>query len=219
MIQWVWEAAAQSKEIDQVIIATDCKKIEAIAKEFGAAVELTGEFANGTLRAAHVASKHACEVVVNLQGDEPLTKPEDLDALVQSMKKHPKWGMTTLAWRCTDLSTVADPDVVKVAVTKEGEALYFSRAPIGPLLSGYYWRHVGIYGFRRSVLFDYCGWPESDLEKSERLEQLRALEHGVRIGVTEVIGPRWAVDRPEDIRLVEKELCSIQIHQNSEVSP
>ncbi len=208
MIQWVWEAAHEAKQIDKVIVATDSPEIHQVVKGFGGEARLTGEFPNGTTRVAHVAADFACDYVVNIQGDEPLLLPADLDGLVLKLKQKEAPGIATLAWRCNDLESASQRDIVKVAVSKSGEALYFSRCPIGPLAAGYYWRHVGIYGFRRSVLMDYCGWPESELEKAEKLEQLRALENGVRIVVHEVSGLRVAVDLRSDIALVEKELCS-----------
>ncbi len=209
LVQWVWEAARESGALDRLLIATDSPEVEAAAKAFGAETRLTGEFPNGTTRVAHVARDIEAEIVVNLQGDEPLTKPEDVDALVAMLRSQPRFGMTTLAWKCHDLATASQPDIVKVAVSHSQEALYFSRHPIGTLPDGFYWRHVGMYGFRRSVLFDYVGWPVSGLETAEKLEQLRALENGIRIGVVEVKGPRIAVDLREDVRLAETELRKI----------
>ncbi len=209
LIQWVWEAARQSSALDRLVIATDSPEVEAVAKGFGAETQLTGEFPNGTTRVASVASHLDADIVVNLQGDEPLTQKEDIDALVGLLHSEPRFGMTTLAWKCHDLSTVNQRDIVKVAVSRTFEALYFSRAPIGAVPEGYYWRHVGMYGFRRKVLFDYVEWPASPLEISEQLEQLRALDNGVRIGVAEVLGPRIAVDLKDDVRLVEAELAKI----------
>lgn len=206
LVQWVWEAARQSTALDRLIIATDSREVEAVAKAFGAETRLTGEFPNGTTRVAHVARDFDSEFIVNLQGDEPLTKKGDVDALVGMLKADARFGMTTLAWKCHDTATAGKPDIVKVAVSRSQEALYFSRHPIGSLQEGFYWRHIGMYGFRRSVLFDYVGWPVSPLETAERLEQLRALDNGIRIGVVEVKGPRIAVDLREDVRLVETEL-------------
>ena len=219
MIQWVWEAAYRAKELDHVVVATDSPEIEAVVKGFGGLAELTGEFPNGTMRVASVAKAYDADIIVNIQGDEPLLQPADLDGLVASIKSNPHLGMSTLAWKCFELETVSQRDIVKVALSKSGEALYFSRSPIGPMAAGFYYRHVGIYAFRRAVLFDYCGWPISDLEKTEQLEQLRALENGVRCAVNEVSGPRVAVDLSSDIALVEKLLCSRKSSPHTEVNP
>lgn len=202
MIQYVWEAALASGVFSEVLVATEDAEIVEGARAFGAQVIRTPTgFASGTDRVAWVARHRSEEIIVNLQGDEPLLRPDSIRALVEGIESRPDWGMVTLACPRTEPELLRDPNVVKVVRARTGEALYFSRHPLsGP---GVFLQHVGIYGYRREVLERLTALAPSPLEKAERLEQLRALEEGVRIGVVEMAEPTVGVDTPEDLVAAE----------------
>jgi 3-deoxy-manno-octulosonate cytidylyltransferase (CMP-KDO synthetase) len=207
LLQHVWERARGIAELDALLIATDDERIAAAARGWGAEVEMTSPACrSGTDRVAEVARRRPeLDIVVNLQGDEPELDVEAVNGMVRAMRDEPAIGMATLAHRVTDPMTLAAPDVVKVVVDAHGFALYFSRADVaagsrgGPAL-----RHVGVYGFRRDLLLAFAGWPPGELERAESLEQLRALEHGVRIRVLEADGSGAGVDTREQLEMLER---------------
>jgi 3-deoxy-manno-octulosonate cytidylyltransferase (CMP-KDO synthetase) len=206
MLHHVWERARAARGIDELVIATDDDRIADAAIAFGAAVERTrADHASGTDRVAEVARRrpHA-GLVLNLQGDEPELETEAVTRLVAAMQADPDARMGTVAHHEPDAAKLAREDVVKVVVDADGFALYFSRADIamgskgGPVL-----RHAGVYAFRRDLLLEFATWPPGALERAERLEQLRAVERGVRIKVIVGERPFSGVDTPEQMAALE----------------
>ena len=206
MLQHVWERANAARGIDALVVATDDERIAGVARGFGAEVEMTtSALTSGTDRVAEVARRRpAFGVVLNLQGDEPELDSEAVSRLLEAMREDASVLMGTLAHR-EEASVLAAEDVVKVVVDASGNALYFSRADVarassgGPAL-----RHVGVYAFRRDLLLAFATWPASALEKAERLEQLRALERGVKIRVVTSTRAFGGVDTPEQLEALEK---------------
>jgi len=215
MIQHVYERSKGSKVLDKLIVATDNEEIFNIVKSFGGEVIMTGEnIQTGTDRTAEVAKIYPYEVVLNIQGDEPLLEGWMLDKLAEPLIKDENIHSSTLVKRITELKELEDPNLVRVVIDKNGFALYFSRAEVpfynsSPnkeewLKNHEYYRHIGLYGFQRDFLFKFVELGESSLEKAERLEQLRVLENGYRMKVEIVDYIPYPVDVPEDIKEVER---------------
>lgn len=211
-MQHVWERCQQCREIDEVIIATDDGRIVEAAASFGAkAVYTSPDHPSGTDRIAEAAEAYPDhDIVINVQGDEPLISPWLIDELARALRRDASIRMITAASQIDDAAMVADPNVVKVVFDHAGDSLYFSRSPL-PFVrntgsGARFYRHLGIYGFQREFLFQFVAWPPSLLEKAESLEQLRALENGARIRVvlTQEVSP--GVDTPEQAREVEARL-------------
>lgn len=206
MLQHVWERARAADGIDELVIATDDDRIESAARAFGAAVERTSpDCASGTDRVAEVAGRRPrADIVLNIQGDEPELETAAVSRLVAAMRADASVRMGTVAHREPDLAAMANENVVKVVVDDAGYALYFSRADLaagsrgGPAL-----RHAGVYAFRRDLLLEFALWPPGRLELAERLEQLRAVERGVRIKVVQGERPFAGVDTPEQLAALE----------------
>jgi 3-deoxy-manno-octulosonate cytidylyltransferase (CMP-KDO synthetase) len=202
----VFERAIQARYLSQVIIATDDERIAQEARNFGAAIRMTREdHASGTDRVAEVASADSAELVVNIQGDEPLIDPEAIDAAVLALTDEPFIPMGTLKKRIEDPTELSNPNVVKVVTDLGGNALYFSRAPIPLEREGgdaVHYKHIGLYVYRRDFLLEYSRLPVGPLEQAERLEQLRALENGHKIRVAETECESLGVDTPEDLERV-----------------
>jgi 3-deoxy-manno-octulosonate cytidylyltransferase (CMP-KDO synthetase) len=214
MIQHVWERTRAAKRVDAVAIATDDERIRQACEEFGADVEMTrDDHPTGTDRLAEVAARHDHDVLINVQGDEPLIEGFVIDAAIEALLRDGDAAMSTIVHRA-EPEAFDDPNRVKVVVDAAGFALYFSRAPIPyrrretglvPL------QHVGLYGYRRDFLLDFVKLPRSPAEEAEELEQLRALENGYRIRVAEIEG--WTsvpVDVPEDVARVEDQLARLE---------
>lgn len=215
MLQHVYETAQRSGA-EQVIIATDDDRIQEVAEAFGASVCMTSPtHPSGTDRLAEVSLKYdwaSDEIVVNLQGDEPLTPPEILKQVALNLADHPRAGMATLSTAIQRVEDVVDPNIVKVVTDAAGYALYFSRAAIPwdrdstePQLgdSRVYQRHLGIYAYRVSFLHAYTNMETCPIESLEKLEQLRALYSGVAIHVDEAIKlPGPGIDTPDDLQVV-----------------
>lgn len=207
MIQYVWESARAAKLPQAVWVATDDVRIQEAVTAFGGTATMTPEdLPSGTDRVAMLAADWHGDIVVNVQGDEPLLPPEAIDALILALQNNPQSGMATLAVASSDTSQLQDPNVVKVVFNSEMNALYFSRAPIGASAEGGYYKHIGIYAYRKDVLMRLCRIAPSRLERAERLEQLRALENNIPITVVLVQQDTIAVDTPEDIFKVEQVL-------------
>lgn len=203
MIQWVYERAQKSTHLQDLIIATDDKRIYDICQEFGADVRMTSSHhVSGTERIAEVAETLSSPYIINIQGDEPLVRAEMIDALISAMVDE-ETPVATLAIKVEDLSHIEDPNIVKVVTDKQGNALYFSRSPLPFQSSDYFYQHIGIYGYRRDFLLDMSRWPPSRLEKEEKLEQLRVLENGYRVKVVFTHISTLSVDTPQDIIMVE----------------
>ncbi len=202
LVQRVWEAARQSRLLYKVVIATDCERIAQTVSGFGGEVIMTpSSLPSGTDRVFYAIQALQADIVVNLQGDEPLLEPASIDALIEGFENDFTFDIATLAVPGDEPSELQSPHVVKVRADRNGRAEDFSRSAFDsdqPFL-----KHLGIYAFRRAALERFCQLPPSPREQGERLEQLRALENGMTIKV--VTWPRGtiAVDIPEDVARVE----------------
>jgi len=221
--RYVWERCRRAKKLDRLIVATDDFRIAEAAFDWGAEVAMTSpKHASGTDRIAEVAAKlKAFAHIINIQGDEPLVDPKLVDRLVRELQRDKKLEMITAAHPFEDPTDAVSPHQVKAVLDRDGNALYFSRALIpasrngglqtaeretgrfgkGPSL---YFRHQGIYGYTRELLLRFVRWRTSPLERAEALEQLRALENGVRIRVVMTGSGSPGVDTPEDARMIER---------------
>jgi len=207
MLQHVYERAVQSRYVSNVVIATDDRRIFDAARSFGAPVRMTrDDHHSGTDRVAEVASAESAQVVVNIQGDEPLLDPAAIDAAALALINDPEVVMSTLSKRIEDPREINDPNVVKVVTDRTGDALYFSRhgIPFGRDGAAAHFKHIGLYVYRREFLLAYSGLPVGPLEQAERLEQLRALENGYRIRVVETDYESFGVDTSEDLEKVAR---------------
>ena len=210
LIQHVYERAQGARCLERVLVATDDERIVRAVEAFGGEAVMTSpEHPSGTDRAAEVARGLEAEIVVNIQGDEPLIRPEMIEAAVAPLEADPAVVMGTLMCRLKDPAELADPNVTKVVVDREGFALYFSRSPLPyPGLSGLdegpFFRHVGLYVYRKDFLLTFSQLEPTPLERTERLEQLRALENGYRIKVTLCDYLPAGVDTPEDLERVRR---------------
>jgi 3-deoxy-manno-octulosonate cytidylyltransferase (CMP-KDO synthetase) len=212
MIQRVYEGARAAKSLRTVIVATDDARIADACRTFGAEVAMTrGDHASGSDRIGEVAARLSDEIVVNIQGDEPLMEGYVVDAAVEALREDADVPIATVV-HALDPAHHDDPNRVKVVIDQRGRALYFSRAPIpyprdasvrAPL-----WQHVGLYAYRRDFLLRFIQMPPTLAERSECLEQLRALEngHGIRCAIIEGGWRSVAVDVPGDVALVEAAL-------------
>jgi 3-deoxy-manno-octulosonate cytidylyltransferase (CMP-KDO synthetase) len=207
MLQHVYERACQARYLTSTIIATDDARVHAVARSFGARVVMTrSDHLSGTDRVAEVASAENAEIVVNIQGDEPLIDPAAIDTAILPLVHEPDVVMATLKKRIEHPREIADPNVVKVVADAAGDAIYFSRCPIpylrqdpaAPIATAYF-KHIGLYVYRRQFLLGYSGLPIGPLERAERLEQLRAIENGFRIRVVETEYESLGVDTPQDL--------------------
>ena len=206
MIQWVYEAVKTAALIDEVVVATDDPRIYETVQRFGGSVELTdANHPTGTDRLAEVAKRYPAELIVNIQGDQPLIRGAVIDAVIQPMLTERDLPMATAKVRLTEPEAIQEPSVVKVVTDEDGYALYFSRSPIPfprNLNRAIYWKHLGLYAYRRDFLLKYIELPQVDLELAESLEQLRALAYGYRIKVVAVDFDSVGVDTPEDLEKV-----------------
>ncbi|NLW46048.1 MAG: 3-deoxy-manno-octulosonate cytidylyltransferase [Firmicutes bacterium] len=206
MIQWVYEAAKTATLIDELVVATDDQRICDVVTGFGGKAELTSaEHPTGTDRLAEVARGYQTELVINIQGDEPLIRGEVIDSIIKPLLENKDLPMSTAKVRLTDPKQINEASVVKVVTAENGDALYFSRAPIPyPRKSEglVYWKHIGLYGYRKDFLLKYLDLPQSSLELAESLEQLRVLANGYRIRVVEVEQDSVGVDTPADLERV-----------------
>ena len=207
IVQWVYEAAAATEVFDDVIVATDSATIAERVREFGGTVELTREdHETGTDRVAEIAERHPeADIVANVQGDQPFATTEMLTALVRPYVEGESPPMTTLACPLEDPAWWDDPNVVKVVRGVDGYALYFSRSsiPHGAAEDAAHVRplhHLGLYAFTRETVLRFPELPPTPLEQQERLEQLRALEHGIRILVCDTERPVLEVNTPQDLQ-------------------
>ena len=229
MVCWVAERAKAARNVDHVIVATDSKKIVDAVESWGLDARLTAEtHASGTDRIAEVATAYPeAEIIVNLQGDEPLISPDTVERAVDKMhdemSKSDGAGIVTTWEPIEEFNDIINPDLVKVVVGDQEQALYFSRSPVpyprdlikkhGSLWSAFdqepdflklFRKHTGLYVYRRDVLLEFTSWSQTQLEQLEALEQLRALEHGVLIRVIEASGSSIGIDTAEDLRRVRE---------------
>ena len=215
LVQHVWERCREATELADVIIATDDDRIAVAARGFGARVELTSPVhPSGTDRLAEVASRLPDAThFINVQGDEPTIPAALIDRMARTLADDSALEMVTAATRLEDAADFENPNVVKVVLAANGDALYFSRSPIpftgflhsiaGVTIYG----HHGLYGYTRAFLQRFVSWPPSELERVERLEQLRALENGVRIRVLLTEHEPFGVDSPADVAPAEAALA------------
>ena len=216
MLQHVFERASMARYIASTIVATDDERVYEAARRFGAPVRMTrSDHISGTDRVAEVASAQSSDIVVHIQADEPLIDPEAIDAAILPVVHDFALPMSTLKKGIEDPREIGDPNVVKVVTDRAGDAIYFSRCPIPhqlpsnnrsgprPLTSGYF-KHIGLYVYRRQFLLEYSSLPVGPLEQAERLEQLRALENGHRIRVVETDCESMGVDTPQDLERVSR---------------
>ncbi len=209
MIVRVMRQARRAKSLARVIVATDDERIAQAVRAAGGEAEMTSPaHQSGTDRIAEVARRIPADVYLNVQGDQPFIAPADLDALSAAMAADADLAMATLAAPIADLAEWRNPNKVKVVCGKNGDALYFSRGSIpwprdGGEFPAAAQRHIGVYGYRRDFLLRFAALEPGILEGIEKLEQLRALEHGYRIRVVESAAPSLEVDTPEDLELAE----------------
>jgi 3-deoxy-manno-octulosonate cytidylyltransferase (CMP-KDO synthetase) len=211
MIEHVYRRVARARGLDRVVVLTDDERIARAVEGFGGDWEMTpADCASGTDRIAWAARRWSAAAVINIQGDEPLIDPEGVSRVAEHLAATPGDPMVTLATPAAP-EELGDPNAVKVVLARNGAALYFSRAPIpyrrqqggaAPL------KHLGIYGYQRHALLQLAGLPPSALERSEALEQLRALENGIPIRVLVVDRGSFGVDTAEDVEKVERLLAA-----------
>ena len=212
MLQHVVEGARSAKRLRELIVATDDVRIAAACAAFGARAMMTSPaHPTGSDRIAEVAASLGAEIIVNVQGDEPLIAGFVIDAVIEALAAAPECAMAT-AVHHAEPAALRDPNRVKVVLDRAGNALYFSRSPIPHVSAGSgaappLWQHVGLYAYRREFLLEFVRLPPSPLERAEQLEQLRALEHGHKIRCAVIEGWRSVpVDVPGDIARVEAAL-------------
>lgn len=209
MLQHVWERARECATLNDLVIACDDERIFSAAQQFNAKAVMTSkDHPSGTDRIAEVMETMDGDIVVNIQGDEPLMAPAVIDALVPALIADKSCAMATVIKVLTDPTELKDPNVVKVVVDGDMNALYFSRSAIPFNRDNdkevIYYKHLGIYAYRKEFLSAYRSLPKSNLEKSERLEQLRALEFGYKIKTVLTDQETIGVDTPEDLKKVIK---------------
>ncbi len=225
LIQRTWECAKRCHSLDEICVATDDQRIYDHVKQFGGIVMMTpAECPTGSDRSAYVIQHKKeyfdAEIVVNIQGDEPCIDPTTIDTLVDLLKKDSNAVLSTPVAPLQDEKEALNPSVVKATFTPQGDALYFSRAlipsgKIGGMRDGVaYYRHIGIYAFRKDFLIKYGQLPLTPLQLAEDLEHLKVLEHGYKIKVAVVKEAHVGVDHPEDIQKIELLLCN----QNTSLS-
>ena len=208
MVEHVYRRAASARGVDAVVVATDDERIASVVKGFGGIAQMTSaSHRTGLDRIAEVARDLTAEIVVNVQGDEPLIEPAMIEEVVAALTADPDTQMSTLRRRIDDAAEYRNPNVVKVVVDAAQRALYFSRAPLPfarePAAA---FKHVGLYAYRRDFLLTLAALPQTPLELAESLEQLRALEHGFRIRAVETLHDSVGVDTPEDLDRVRQQL-------------
>ncbi len=220
LVQWVYERARPARSLSRLLVATDDPRIARAVEGFGGEAIMTDRnHPSGTDRLAEVARRMPADIYINIQGDEPLLDPLDIDRLVECLESEPDVDMATLSRPLDDDREANDPNVVKVVCNRSSRALYFSRCPIPfqrapeterrSAPDGWL-RHVGIYAYRHRFLLEYASWPRADLEVREGLEQLRALERGRTIRVLPARGRYIGVDTPADVVTVEAAMKSGQ---------
>ena len=210
MVQHVYERASEATFIDEVFVATDDERIEAAVKQFHGKVVMTRQsHQSGTDRIAEVAGNLTSEILINVQGDEPFISPKLIDQVASSLINDRHVRLSTAAIAFKKVEDFWSPNVVKVICDQEGNAIYFSRTTlpfVDPKKMGIadldrvgIRKHIGIYGYRRELLLQFSEWKPTPLEIEERLEQLRVLEHGVKIRVVETQHETYAIDTPQDL--------------------
>jgi len=207
MIQHIWEKAKEAKVLEDLLVATDDERVAKVVEGFrGKAILTAKEQQSGTDRIVEAAFSMDARIIVNIQADEPLIQPSQIDILADALISDPEVYMATLAKKIKSEEDINDPNVVKVITDRNGFAIYFSRSPIpypGNRETAVYYKHLGLYAYTKDFLFTYVNLRDSMLEKTEKLEQLRALENGYKIKVIETNLDTIGVDTPEDLIKVE----------------
>lgn len=213
MIQWVYERVSAVKRISETFVATDDQRISETVKRFGGRVIMTGNCGCGTERVFQAGKDIEADVILNIQGDEPLIKAKMIEELLCAFDD-PSVIMATLKKEISNEEELTNSNVVKVITDKNDNAVYFSRYPVpynrDQKKDVKYYKHIGIYGYKKNFLKQFVGLPVSDLEKTEQLEQLRAIENGYPIRVLETEFQCIGVDLPENIKQVETMLYDDQ---------
>ena len=211
LVLHTYERTCEASLVDQVLIATDAREVAQALAPYGVIPVMTREdHASGTDRIAEVAAEIPAEIVVNVQGDEPLIDPQIIDAAVRALLDDPEVVMATARRLIVDEADITNPNVVKVVCDARGRALYFSRCPIPYIrdaadrgaAAACYWQHIGLYAYRRDFLLAYARMHQTPLERLEKLEQLRILENGYKIAVVDTAYESLGVDVPEDLERV-----------------
>ncbi|MBM7622931.1 3-deoxy-manno-octulosonate cytidylyltransferase [Sporohalobacter salinus] len=215
MIQHVYKRAAKAEVFDRIIVATDDKRIKKAVEEFGGKAVMTSvEHTTGTDRLAEAAKKIEADIIVNIQGDEPLINPAMIDELVHPLLSDSTLVMSTLKKEIKSETEVENPDLVKVVTDKDDYALYFSRSLIpysrNKKTKNKFYKHIGLYAYQKSFLFEFARLESTPLEQVESLEQLRALENGYRIKVVETEYTPVGVDTKNDLEKVRKLMEEIE---------
>jgi len=212
LVAHTYARACESRLVTSAVVATDDERVVQALEPHGVRVVMTRpDHPSGTDRIAEVASNTDAAIIVNVQGDEPLIDPETIDAAVRPLLDDADVPMSTAKRLITNPATITDPNVVKVVSDEHGRALYFSRSTIPHVRDEAdraatppcYWQHIGLYVYRRDFLLAYATWPQTPLEKLEKLEQLRVLERGYPIAVVETEYESIGVDTPEDLERVQ----------------
>jgi len=222
MIVHVYRRAASTPGVDAVIVATDDERVVRAVEACGGRACLTSSaHRTGTDRVAEVAASLDCEIVINLQGDEPLIHPEMIHATIEPLLRDSSLEMSTVCRAITEHDDYMNPNIVKVVRDARGMALYFSRSPIphvrGPRPT--LWKHFGLYGYRRAFLLTLSTLASTPLEQAESLEQLRVLEHGYRIYAALTEHDSIGVDTPEDLDRVRRLIGAHSRHEAANVGP
>jgi 3-deoxy-manno-octulosonate cytidylyltransferase (CMP-KDO synthetase) len=207
LIQHVYQQASKAARLSAVVVATDDTRIvDAVMRFGGQAVMTNPNHRSGTDRVAEVARGRDEQVILNIQGDEPLIHPEQIDSVAAFLLDHRAVPMATVMTPLARREDAANPNVVKVVVDQDGYALYFSRSPIPHARQGApaYWKHIGLYGYQREFLLRFPHLTPTPLEQAESLEQLRALEHGFKIRALETSHDTVGVDTADDLKRVEQ---------------
>ena len=223
MIQHVYEQASACPDISEVVVATDDERILACVKAFGGNGVMTSKsHPTGTDRIAEAAQTMGCrddDIILNIQGDQPLFDPALISELIRPLKEDPALPMSTLKYRIRDRGEIDNPNHVKVVTDTEDFALFFSRSPIpfyrDARAEKVYYRHLGFYAYRMAFLTTFANLPTGQLEDNEKLEQLRTLEYGFRIKVVETSHDSIEVDTPADIKRVEGMIRSSWPYNNA----
>jgi len=219
LLWYVWQRAKNASALNKVIIACCDREVKEKAQSFGAQAIMTYPgHKSGTDRVAEVASAIDCEIVLNIQADEPLIKSETLNKMVHFLIDNPKQRMVSIAFSTTKREQLEDPNVVKVVVDNSANALYFSRELIPynhqKRAAVRYLKHIGIYAYRKNFLLEFSQMAQTPLEKIEGLEQLRALENAVNIKIIEINYDTTGVDTEEDFKKVKEKLIKSENNKN-----
>jgi 3-deoxy-manno-octulosonate cytidylyltransferase (CMP-KDO synthetase) len=211
-----YQQACKARLVTEALVAADDERVVEALRPYDVRVVMTRrDHPSGTDRIAEVAERSDADIIVNVQGDEPLIDPNTIDAAIRPLMEHPEVPMSTARHRITQPEQIGNPNVVKVVCDAQGYALYFSRSPIPYIrdeadrgaAATCYWEHVGLYVYRRAFLVQYAKMPQTPLEKLEKLEQLRVLENGFKIAVVETPYESISVDTPEDLENVRRRLA------------